>query len=290
MKRLGLCSLLIVSSFICKGVSTTAPGVTKPVASLKQLCIASYEHATKLQLEHALLHVPVDCLDHLLIVLALTHRSLSIDERIALLANTLKTRQLTPEYVQVIKFLTDFLTNHRDYFNDYWFTLAGGANCTILPTDMGAMAYTILLLAIFGRNLAGVRFLLRTGADPNFAPSPSLTPLTFAIDRLPEVAPALIDAGAKVQTDNPAGDSLRAALIKGNNELVQYLLMHGAQVNRVYSSNLDHGVDNTLLDYLYFIKSFDSHHPAVDRAIADLQKLGGKTAQELQQDLNGPAN
>src|SRR5437016_9407840 len=74
-----------------------------------------------------------------------------------------------------------------------------------------------LFLAVAHRDLAGVKALLKRGADPNARNGLEFAPLYIAAaSGQPEVMAALLQAGAKLQASSPYGTALSVAAEAGS--------------------------------------------------------------------------
>ncbi|TWT78268.1 Ankyrin repeats (3 copies) [Posidoniimonas polymericola] len=92
----------------------------------------------------------------------------------------------------------------------------------------------VLNFLVIERFLAGIEFCLKHGFDANFRDDDcGTTPLHYAcVLNYPEIAEALLDAGADVSAACGAlGAPLATAVQSGNAALVDLLLTHGADPN-----------------------------------------------------------
>jgi ankyrin repeat protein len=94
--------------------------------------------------------------------------------------------------------------------------------------------FTPLHLAVFAKNAAAARTLLKAGADPNAiatAPFAQVSPLgTAANFGTTKIAELLLDHGADTEATADHGYTpLHAAAANGNRELVELLLIRGAK-------------------------------------------------------------
>jgi ankyrin repeat protein len=89
-----------------------------------------------------------------------------------------------------------------------------------------------LFLTVGRGDLAGVRSLLKRGADPNARNGLQFTPLYIAsATGQIEVMEALLHAGAKLEATSPYGTALTFAAMSGNAPAIKFLLSRGANVN-----------------------------------------------------------
>jgi ankyrin repeat protein len=112
--------------------------------------------------------------------------------------------------------------------------LGGGAAYVQETDDLGR---TSLHYAAADGDLARVKELLDTGANPGLPDSRSWSPLHFAAQAgSPQVARALLDAGAPVDaTDENGNTPLWRAVFscRGEGELIKLLRQRGANPHRV---------------------------------------------------------
>src|SRR5262249_9158916 len=89
-----------------------------------------------------------------------------------------------------------------------------------------------LFLAVSHGDLAGVRSLLKRGADPNARNGLEMTPLFMAAAMgQTQVIEALLRAGAKLEAGSPYGTALTFAAEAGSVPAVRFLLARGANIN-----------------------------------------------------------
>lgn len=89
-----------------------------------------------------------------------------------------------------------------------------------------------LFLAVDHRDLAGVRSLIKRGADPNARNGLEFTPLYIAAaSHQTEVMETLLRAGAKPDATSPYGTPLTFAALGGNVTGINLLLSRGANIN-----------------------------------------------------------
>jgi ankyrin repeat protein len=96
-----------------------------------------------------------------------------------------------------------------------------------------------LFLAVNHGDLAGVRSLLKRGADPNARNGLEFTPLYMAAaSGQMEVMESLLRAGAKLEASSPYGSALNFAALTGNVPSLKFLLARGANVHSVRADGI----------------------------------------------------
>src|SRR6266498_2675394 len=110
-----------------------------------------------------------------------------------------------------------------------WATPALARSSTQAPVPSRGKLGQDLFLAINRGDLAGVKSLLKRGADPNARNGLEFTPLYLAAaSGQTEVAEALLQAGAKLEATSPYGTALTFAALGGSAPAVKLLLARGA--------------------------------------------------------------
>ncbi|CAH0020734.1 unnamed protein product [Clonostachys rhizophaga] len=107
--------------------------------------------------------------------------------------------------------------------------LAGGAN-----GHTEKHGYSALGLAVHFRHVDVVKILLESGADVEYGPDPSRTPLNTAVEQGDtEIVNLLLEAGATMQTSTDDRSPLCIAAQRGFEDMVALLLNHGAKVDHL---------------------------------------------------------
>ncbi|CAG9984884.1 unnamed protein product [Clonostachys byssicola] len=94
--------------------------------------------------------------------------------------------------------------------------------------------YSALGLAVHFRHVDVVKILLESGADVEYGPDPSRTPLITAVEQGDtEIVSLLLEAGATMQTSTDDRSPLCIAAQRGFEDVVALLLKHGAKVDHL---------------------------------------------------------
>lgn len=130
---------------------------------------------------------------------------------------------------------------------------------TLIGTRDRATGETALHIVTERRDAAWVRFLLQRGANPNAADKKGLTPLAIAASLgFTEGVEALIDAGARVDEPNAAGETpLISAVHRRDIALVRLLLGKGASAQRTDNSGRSARDYATLMNSAAMIDEFE---------------------------------
>lgn len=131
-----------------------------------------------------------------------------------------------------------------------------------------------LFLSIDHRDLAGVKSLLKQGADPNARNGLEFTPLDVAGgSHQTEVMEALLEAGAKPEAPSPYGTPLTFAAMSANVQGANLLLSRGVNVNVVRADGASILMLTARTGSVEIVRELLKH-----KADVNLQDLDGATA------------
>lgn len=109
-----------------------------------------------------------------------------------------------------------------------------GANIDMANVD----GETALFRAIRQERVEAVKLLISRGADVNIKRIDMQTPLEIAVaNNYKEIVEILVQNNAKIYRDDEFLDAMCFAIFNGHKHLLEYLILNGGQINRLYESN-----------------------------------------------------